>query len=109
MGALAKLIVAKGYEKLPKMQKIAISGHTASLPKSTTSFGGRPNWSPNSKQKGFLPILIEDFVRQYLCEVENWSQCDQIAEISPLWQKIKVFGQLLEGLLRHIFILLGKF
>ena len=29
VGDLGKLIVAKGYEKLPKVQKIAQSGHTA--------------------------------------------------------------------------------
>ena len=30
VGDLRKLIVAKGFEKLPKMQKITQSGHTAS-------------------------------------------------------------------------------
>ena len=29
LGDLGKLIVAKGYKKLPKVQKIAKSGHTA--------------------------------------------------------------------------------
>ena len=29
MGDLGKLIVAKGFKKLPKVQKIAQSGHTA--------------------------------------------------------------------------------
>ena len=29
MGDLDKLIVAKGFKKLPKVQKIAQSGHTA--------------------------------------------------------------------------------
>ena len=29
MGDLGKLIVAKGFKKLPKVQKIARSGHTA--------------------------------------------------------------------------------
>ena len=29
LGDLDKLIVAKGFKKLPKVQKIAISGHTA--------------------------------------------------------------------------------
>ena len=29
---LGKLIVAKGFKKLPKVQKIATSGHTGSLP-----------------------------------------------------------------------------
>ena len=28
VGDLGKLIVAKGFKKLPKVQKIAISGHT---------------------------------------------------------------------------------
>ena len=28
MGDLGKIIVAKGFEKLPKVQKIAKSGHT---------------------------------------------------------------------------------
>ena len=28
LGDLGKLIVAKGYKKLPKVQKIARSGHT---------------------------------------------------------------------------------
>ena len=31
---LGKLIVAKGLKKLPKVQKIAQSGHTASIPNS---------------------------------------------------------------------------
>ena len=31
VGELGKLIVAKGFEKLPKIQKIAKSGHTAQL------------------------------------------------------------------------------
>ena len=30
VGDLGKLIVAKGFEKLPKVQKIANSGHTGS-------------------------------------------------------------------------------
>ena len=30
LGDLDKLIVAKGFKKLPKSKKIAISGHTAS-------------------------------------------------------------------------------
>ena len=30
LGDLSKFIVAKGYKKLPKVQKIAQSGHTAS-------------------------------------------------------------------------------
>ena len=29
MGHLGKIIVAKGFEKLPKVQQIAQSGHTA--------------------------------------------------------------------------------
>ena len=29
---LSKLIVAKGFKKLPKVQKIAKSGHTGSIP-----------------------------------------------------------------------------
>ena len=29
LGDLGKLIVAKGFKKLPKIQKIARSGHTA--------------------------------------------------------------------------------
>ena len=29
VGDLVKLIVGKGFEKLPKLQKIAQSGHTA--------------------------------------------------------------------------------
>ena len=30
LGDLGKLIIAKGFKKLPKVQKIAKSGHTAS-------------------------------------------------------------------------------
>ena len=32
LGDLGKLIVAKGFKKLPEVQKITRSGHTASLP-----------------------------------------------------------------------------
>ena len=32
VGDLGKLIVAKGFKKLPKVQKIAKSGHTGSIP-----------------------------------------------------------------------------
>ena len=32
MGNLGKIIVATGFEWLPKVQKIAISGHTAIYP-----------------------------------------------------------------------------
>ena len=32
LGDLGKLIVAKGFKKLPKVQKIARSGHTDSQP-----------------------------------------------------------------------------
>ena len=32
VGDLGKLIVAKGFKKLPKVQKIATSGHTGNLP-----------------------------------------------------------------------------
>ena len=31
VGDLGKLIVAKGFKKLPKVQKITTSGHTASI------------------------------------------------------------------------------
>ena len=31
VGYLGKIIVAKGFEKLPKVQKIAQSGHTACM------------------------------------------------------------------------------
>jgi len=33
LGDLGKLIVAKGFKNLPKVQKIARSGHTAGEPK----------------------------------------------------------------------------
>ena len=32
LGDLGKLIVAKGFKKLPKVQKIANSGHTGDSP-----------------------------------------------------------------------------
>ena len=38
VGDLGKLIVAKGFKKLPKVQKIAQSGHTASLPQPLTKY-----------------------------------------------------------------------
>ena len=38
MGDLGKLIAAKGFKKLPKVQKIAQSGHTATM----QSLGDRP-------------------------------------------------------------------
>ena len=43
LGDLGKLIVAKGYKKLPKVQKIARSGHTAynRLAKRSLSLSGK--------------------------------------------------------------------
>ena len=38
LGDLGKLIVAKGFKKLPKVQKFARSGHTGS---NVTSVAGR--------------------------------------------------------------------
>ena len=44
MGDLAKLIVAKGFKKLPKVRKIAKSGHT----------GGEAVWPEVDVIKTFL-------------------------------------------------------
>ena len=58
MGDLAKLIVAKGFKKLPKMRKIAKSGHTVGdqgqdfLPK-----------------KSFRQYLILNFVPRFMIQV----------------------------------------
>ena len=42
---LGKLIVAKGFKKLPKVQKIANSGHTAGGPSCTVNKYHRPQVS----------------------------------------------------------------
>ena len=43
---LGKLIVAKGFKKLPKVQKIATSGHTAYVEHSSTK---RLEFAPSQK------------------------------------------------------------
>ena len=43
LGDLGKLIVAKGFKKLPKVQKIARSGHTDTEPHDVTA--GQQNQS----------------------------------------------------------------
>ena len=44
MGALGKLIVVKGFKKLPKVQQIAQSGHTGYMSGNTLVKGGNePN------------------------------------------------------------------
>ena len=68
MGDLGKLIVAKGFKKLPKVQKIATSGHTAHSPVSIDdpmALLDRDWRTPKAEQraKGFfgLPnIFIQD-------------------------------------------------
>ena len=48
VGDLGKFIVAKGFEWLPKVQKIAQSGHTAWLSSSNNSILiGHSNFSTN--------------------------------------------------------------
>ena len=42
LGDLGKLIVAKGFKKLPKVQKIARSGHT----------GTNVNWASGTEREG---------------------------------------------------------
>ena len=48
---LGKLIVAKGLKKLPKVQKIAQSGHTACINNSLFTRGGNDFKRPNIKEK----------------------------------------------------------
>ena len=42
MGDLGKIIIAIGFEKLPKVQKIAQSGHTGLAKIEPTLYSGRP-------------------------------------------------------------------
>ena len=52
VGDLGKLIVAKGFLKLPKVQKIAQSGHTASKQERR---GWVCNWLIGSAEKKIFP------------------------------------------------------
>ena len=54
MGDLGKLIVAKGFKKLPKVQKIAQSGHTGQMEHlNTYLLNGRADDYP-------IPLLGQD-------------------------------------------------
>ena len=57
LGDLGKLIVAKGFKKLPKIQKIARSGHTASEPTNTKR---------TEKRGRILPVWLIIFCLMYL-------------------------------------------
>ena len=46
VGDLGKIIVATGFEWLPKVQKIAQSGHTAWLPSSSKNFSSYNHLTP---------------------------------------------------------------
>ena len=59
VGDLGKLIVAKGFKKLPKMQKIAQSGHTGGWPPNieVCSFG-ETSWHRFEQERGGPKIKI---------------------------------------------------
>ena len=57
MGDLGKLIVAKGFQKLPKVQKIAQSGHTGWRLKLKSSFLKRDRVEKNFRRVGTLYLL----------------------------------------------------
>ena len=60
MGDLGKLIVAKGFKKLPKVQKIAQSGHTVPIPHISCSnptyqlFYVEVRYGPEDQSCGFI-------------------------------------------------------
>ena len=63
VGDLGKLIVAKGFKKLPKVQKIAKSGHTArnAYPQFASPFSGlhlRTLSDENSRRQFFVLFQI---------------------------------------------------
>ena len=51
VGDLGKSIVAKGFEKLPKVQKIARSGHTGAKEHSKETFESRKGFSAKFRLK----------------------------------------------------------
>ena len=53
LGDLGKLIVAKGFKKLPKVQKIARSGHTAWDHQLSWTLNPPNSMQINTKSQGF--------------------------------------------------------
>ena len=60
VGDLGKLIVAKGFKKSPKVQKIANSGHTSSYPRLVKN-------SPEVTTMLHLILLLLEMSVYYLC------------------------------------------
>ena len=73
LGDLGKLIVAKGFKKLPKIQKIARSGHTASEPTNTKRTEKRGDFTCLAHY--FLPnvsLVLEWVDKLYHFLVDSW-------------------------------------
>ena len=67
VGDLGKLIAAKGFKKLPKVQKIAKSGHTACDQK-------YPAQKIPKRQQFFNKIFFVQFVKRYFCIIDDQTQ-----------------------------------
>ena len=89
VGELGKLIVAKGFEKLPKIQKIAKSGHTAqrvldASPSSSTLSAGIFNDKMTYTTPKLLFINFSDYkflpnvhiMDLFLVEVSGYKFCE---------------------------------
>ena len=89
VGELGKLIVAKGFEKLPKIQKIAKSGHTAqrvldASPSSSTLSAGIFNDKMTYTTPKLLFVNFSDYkflpnvhiMDLFLVEVSGYKFCE---------------------------------
>ena len=78
VGDLGKLIVAKGFKKLPKVQQITQSGHTAChthFPREKQRFSGT----------GLRGKVLRLRLQQWKRVGSGRGQCDQIGQFIGLW------------------------
>ena len=71
---MGKLIVAKGFQKLPKVQKIAQSGHTGWRLKLKSSFLKRDRVEKNFRRVGtlyFLAIIELGYSASLVSQMQN--------------------------------------
>ena len=74
MGDLGKLIVAKGYKKLPKVQKIAQSCHTGSEQRNHLAFVVKISFYIFTQKKLFPYLFLKLCSRSDLHDKENETQ-----------------------------------